>query len=189
MIFGVRGRGPRRAGLVTLSLAACAPEPEPLPPREIVAIAEPTAWEIVPPAQDAYVDRRPSPVRCDPELGYYVEEWAGAQAFKVDTGWCNFLTVQQPARVDLRADEVIDLKVWHFDLRAASPAEAMLGLAIDGEPVWEARVPIPSEEGQVDALIELEHSVPEGAQLQFHLDNHGDNQWILFRLEREPDEG
>lgn len=107
----------------------------------------------------------------------------------MDTGWCNFLTVRQPARVDLRRDEVIDLKVWHFDLRAEDPAEATLGLAVEGEPVWEQTVPIPRDAGQVEALIELSRDVPAGAELQFHVDNHGDNQWILFRLEREPGEG
>ncbi|MEM9456649.1 MAG: hypothetical protein AAGF11_20895 [Myxococcota bacterium] len=187
---GYDGRGVLRpvALLLAVSLSACAPEAPPAP-REIAAIADPTAWELVPPAQDVYVQRRPSPVQCDPTQGYYAEQWAGVMAFKVDTGWCNFLTVQQPALVDLRADEVIDLKIWHFELRANAPAQAWLGLAIDGTPVWDTQVPIPGDPGLVEAIIELDRDVPEGAPLQFHVDNHGENQWLLFRLEREPGSG
>ncbi len=180
----VQGMG--AGALMALVFLGCGTESQPLPPREIVSIAEPEGWAPVPPAQDVYVDRRPSPVRCEPELGYTVEDYIGQQVFKVDTGWCNFITVEQGALVDLRADEIIDLKVWHFELSAPEPAQALLALAIDGESVWEQSVAIPGDAGLIETVIELTRDYPEGAELQFHVDNHGENNWMLFRLEREP---
>ena len=42
--------------LTALVLLGCGGEPEPLPPREIVSIAEPEGWTPVAPALDVYVD-------------------------------------------------------------------------------------------------------------------------------------
>ncbi len=174
-------------GLSALAMG-CGAEPDPvvLEPRSIEPLAEPGRWMAFDPAGDPWVRRRPSSVECEPGFGYYVEDFAGTPSLKVDTGWCNFLTLEQPTLVDLRADEVIDLKVHHFRLVADAPAEAMLGLALDGVIVWEHRVPIPSPAGLDKVVIELDADYPVGTPMQFHLDNHGDNNWILVRLEREP---
>ncbi|MCH9687747.1 MAG: hypothetical protein K0V04_40330 [Deltaproteobacteria bacterium] len=157
-----------------------------LEPRTVEAIVDPDAWVLAEPAQDPWVRRRPPSVECPAGLGYYAEDFVDIRSLKIDTGWCNFLTIEQPSLVDLRADEVIDLKIHHFRLVADAPAEAWLGLALDGEVIWEHQVPIPSEAGLEKTLIELDRDYPVGTAIQFHLDNHGDNNWILFRVEREP---
>ncbi len=160
----------------------------PLEPREPAPLVLPDAWALVPPAEDVYVRRRPSSVRCEAELGYRNDLYAGVPAFEVDTAWCNFITVRQPARVDLRADEILDLRLWHFELVADAPAEAFLGLAIDGEEVWERRVAIPGQPALEAAIIELARDYPEGVEVQFHLDNHGENNYVLLNIDREAED-
>lgn len=173
---------------VCMVLACELPE-EPSPePREEVWIIDHDAWALTPPARDVYVERRPpGGVSCEAEVGYRAELFSGVDAFEIDTGWCNFLTVEQALMVDLRSDEQINLRMWHFELDAAEPAEAFLSVALAGVVVWEERVPIPGESDLIDAIIDVDVDYDEQTQIQFHLDNHGANSWALLEVVRQPD--
>ena len=175
----------RLVGVAIGGVIACDAEPsmhEPRPPAELV---DADVWMRTPEALDAYVTRRPAGVMCDPQVGYGSELFGGVPALEINTGWCNFLTVDQPLLADIRPGERLVVSVWHFELWANEPAEAFLGLAIDGEPLWEHRVPIPSESGLVHEAIELDDVYDIGTEVQFHLDNHGLNSWALLSITRD----
>ncbi|MEM7157483.1 MAG: hypothetical protein AAF799_31865 [Myxococcota bacterium] len=184
------GRNEQQAGwliVAAIGLVSCDdPEPAPLPPRDVAGLVDLSQWTPVPAADDAWPERRVPGGVCEAGEGYYVEPLAGTTTFKVDTTLCDGITVAQPALADIRLDEVIRFDLWHFPLVAEAPAEGFLALAIDGEPVWEHRVPIPQGAGLITEFIELPAEVPQGAEIQFHIDNHGDNTWMLLGLQREP---
>lgn len=165
---------------------ACDPEPTPLPPREVVSLVDPDGWEPVPADADVFAERIVPGGQCPAGEGHYPEDFAGQPSYKIDTTFCDGITLAQPTTVDLRPDEVVAIKIYHFSLVAPTPAVATLGLAVDGQRLWEHEVPIPSEASLIEAHAAVPAAIEAGAQLQLHLDNHGTNNWVLFRIERQP---
>ncbi|MCB9795164.1 MAG: hypothetical protein H6741_20875 [Alphaproteobacteria bacterium] len=102
---------------------------------------------------------------------------------EVDTGACPYFVVSQPARVGLRAGDRVEGGVVWDTLYAEDPGVAHLALAVNGEPVWELEVEIPGEPSWAILDEALPVDLPEGADLVWHLHNHGVNQWRFLSLE------
>jgi len=172
---------------VILAAACNEPEPEPEPElRESSAISDPYLWTQTPPALDPFVARRSGEIVCDPVLGFSPELFGGVPSFEVDTGWCNFVTVQQLAAADLQEGDRLRIRVWHGELTAPEPAEGYVGIALGDEIVWDQSEAIPGPSTPIDAEIELTKAYPEDVDVYFHVDNHGLNTWALLILERDP---
>lgn len=167
-----------RTALLSLLLALAGgcqdePEPEPVPVR--LAVAE--GWvRITDPAKDVFADERPADATCD-DAGYLVEPVT--QVFEVKTDVCDFLTVRQGTREPLAPGDVVTIAAFHEELAAPSPGEGYLGLAIDGAVVWEVRVAIPGEAGELGGEVMIDRALPAGTEMQFHVHNHGANAWEL----------
>jgi hypothetical protein len=110
------------------------------------------------------------------------EALGGDDAFSVDTGRCSYLTVMQPALRAVAAGEVLQVRLWHFDLTAFEPAEAHAAVLVDGLALLDERVPIPSPGGLLVKEVPAERVIPAGAPVYFHLHNHGTNSWSLVEV-------
>ncbi len=146
-------------------------------------LVEPHAWTVAREADDLFADQRPAEVECDPDRGMTVEETAWQTRFEINTGWCNYATVEQPLLESLEAGDTVEVRVWHFEL-TGQPAEAYLGVGLDGEVIWEETVPIPSEGELIKSTFEVDRPLPAGTPIQYHVHNHGKNTWELVSINR-----
>ena len=141
------------------------------------------AWAPAAPEADVFAHMRPADAECDPELGYQADALGGDPSFEINTGWCNYLTVSQPLLTDVGEGDPIKLLLWHFELFSMEPdASAYVGLAIDSETVWEQTIPIPSPSRLEIGEFLSPMTIDAGADVQFHLHNHGINSWDLLTI-------
>ncbi|MEL6188892.1 MAG: hypothetical protein AAFU79_30085, partial [Myxococcota bacterium] len=63
-----------------------------------------------------------------------------------------------------------------------SSAEAHLGLALGGEPLFERPVSMPRTGAFRTETIVVDRDAPAGTPLVLHLHNHGSNLWTIEQL-------
>ncbi|WP_170287320.1 hypothetical protein [Halioglobus maricola] len=143
-------------------------------------LTEVNAWTPQTAGQDAFPDHRPTEINC-PANSYYAE----GDALEVETGYCNYLSLVQPSLSALQSGDTVHLVLWHGDLRAAEAAQGHVAISIDGNLLWEATVDIPADAQIFDLRIPVEFDAPQGAEIEYHLHNHGFNSWTILQLEIE----
>jgi hypothetical protein len=122
------------------------------------------------------------PVRCGADEARF--EWFGSDpSLQIDTRFCNWATVEQPALADVEAGEGRGIRVWYFAQTPPEPTLAVAAVAFGGEVVWQDEIELPVSRGSL--LYDLSTwpaSIGKGATISFHLHNHGDNSWNLLEL-------
>jgi hypothetical protein len=154
-------------------------------PKARKSLVDHKLWSRVEAVDDPFSDG-PAQVDCGfsaTNYEYLGDEWA----FSVDTGFCNYVTVQQPALRDIASGETIKLRLWHFELSAPEPAEAHAAVVVDGITILDERIPIPAPGGLVVREVRVERAVEMGAPVLFHLHNHGANSWSLVEVSNGSD--
>lgn len=162
------------------------------------------AWTLVAPADDPFAGDAPKAlvlpdeeghfppddpagetphnVRVCGDAGVYTEVLDGAASLTVDTNTCGWATVKQPLEIDVAKDATMFARVFYFQQIAPGIADAHLILTVDGEPFFAQTIPLP----QPSTLIAEEFPAPfaasQGAELMWHVDNHGVNTWNLFEV-------
>lgn len=180
-----------RLGVLVLALAlACEDDPPPPdePARQSLVERERWAW-VEDAADDVFGGERPAGLVCDPVLGITEELLDDERVLELDTGFCDYATVRQASLAALEVGDVVEIRMFHWDLTTPAPAQAHLALAIAGTVVWEELVPSPAAAALVEADIEVTRDVPVGAELQLHVHNHGANSYDLVSLEVVREEG
>lgn len=175
---------------VLLPLLACGEVPvlgeDPAPPsaparsapaEPPLSLLDPTAWDELDPAADPF--DVPKDSGCLP--GGYFANVAGVE---VDTGRCRYLVLGQPLHTALRAGDVVTVSLEHLYLLSDEPAEGHAGVSIGGVRVLDQHVPIPAEPARYVVETAIDEDIDEGAQLVFHLHNHGANSWRLVDVRR-----
>ena len=119
---------------------------------------------------------------CEEEVSYRAEELGGEFVFAIETRFCSYLTVEQPARLGIEAGDTIKVRLYHAPLTGPPEALAHVGLAIGGEVLWSRQVPIPAGNAFVIEEIVIDSDAPAGTPILFHVDNHGDNEYALIEL-------
>lgn len=142
-----------------------------------------SAWDPVDEADDPFSADKADDAVCD-SLGYVTEDYEGEQAFFVDTEACDYLTVEQPALSSVAVDDTLHLRLYHFELTAPDSGQAHLAVAFGQRTVWEQRVDIPAGAELVDVTWQAEEAVHEGDPVLFHVNNHGDNNYVLIELSK-----
>ena len=156
-----------------------ADEPEPLP----VALANVDGWvRVLDPQADVFGAGPSEGVVCDDMMGYGIESLGPDLVFEVKTDLCNWFTGAQPTLVALAPGDTVAIRVWHYELVAPMPSEGYVALAIGGTIEWHATVAIPGPHGLLEGEIIVDRDVPAGTELQFHVHNHGINDWELFEI-------
>ena len=140
-------------------------------------LARPDRWQTLDSGDDPFASHRPAQVDCG-IAGYYPEY----DALEIDTGYCNYLAIEQPALVRVRAGDELVLEILHFDLTAPEPAEAHIALSLAGELQWETELAIPQPANLVSVSVPATRALAEGEPVQLHLHNHGQNTWQLTKL-------
>lgn len=131
-----------------------------------VALLDAMAW--APSARDPFPAHRPETVRCA-DIGWVVE----GGSLEVDTGACNYLSVEQPLRADVPAGTPIVVRLWHQVLHADSPAHGHAALLIGDDLLWTYEAPIPGPGAIHEAVIEAPRGLRAGEPVLLHLHNHG----------------
>ncbi len=166
------------------SVVGCA-SPDPSPEERGASLVDATRWEEASSDADPFADLRPAGVDCNP-FGYGPEDLDGEQAFFVSTELCNYLTAVQPALVSIAVGDEVSVRVHHYELESDEPAQGQVIIALDGKQVWAETVEIPADRGWLEASWNAEGVVPKGTPVQFHVHNHGANEWALVSLTVNP---
>ncbi|MCG8555998.1 MAG: hypothetical protein MJD61_12035 [Proteobacteria bacterium] len=124
---------------------------------------------------------RPSSIACD-RRSYGREILAGEEAFFVKTDKCNYMAARQSTIVDIRKGDRIKLRLWHFRLTAPPGARVHSALWIGDHVVLDKHLPIPRKSGLISKTWIAPQDIAAGAQVLFHIHNHGDNEYDLVEL-------
>lgn len=146
-------------------------------PLEGPSLLDHGAWTETAPEDDPWSGHRPEGAYC-PQGTRTLEDGA----LEVQTGYCEYLAIEQPLTVDLPAGQPLRLVLWHDTLVFDEPAQAHVALAVDSQVLWQAHVSIPSAAGVHDVVFEVPEALDAGSTLRFHLHNHGFNTWNLLSL-------
>ncbi len=165
-------------------VVACAEPDDPREFGDLIVSDDRSVWTAVSgDDDDPFVDRRPDAIECG-VAGWLIEP--DGSGTEVDTGRCNYLTLRQPTRLELRRGDRLRVVFFHFDLTSATPAEGYAAVALGDEVVWSYTTPIPSPAGFFEDEVEVERRLEIGTPLYFHVDNHGQNTWVLGGVELLP---
>jgi hypothetical protein len=111
----------------------------------------------------------------------------GERSFGVNGIDCAYVTVGQPALVEVDEGDLLHVRFWHFALLGLDTATATVVLTVGGHPVMERFIPIPAESELFAPYFEAEFSTGAGAPVLFHVENHGSNSYNLVELTRGGD--
>jgi hypothetical protein len=171
----------RAAGLLLLYFAASGcgrAEPEPAETTsgyELLASAD--DWSQVEPTADPFVSDVDQMPACVGPVFFVENDWV-----EVDTGVCNWVTLQARARFAVEPRQALRLVVSHYDLSAIAPAEARVEVRFGNCKLWQKPVAIPSPAAVYSEELESPCALEQGGLMLFHLHNHGQNNWQLQEL-------
>lgn len=141
-------------------------------------------WEVLAEEEDPFGDR-PANARCL-DTGVRAESLGMERVLGIDTADCGYVTARQKTLHDIAKGDIVVVRLWHFELTAAEPAEAHAVVQVDGITFMEERVAIPQEGGLIRAEAQAEREIPAGSVAYFHLHNHGENSWALLEVSSGP---
>lgn len=147
---------------------------------EFESLIDHALWEQAEADVDPLAGHRPTQIDCG-IAGWYLENGY----LEIDTNFCNYLALRQPSRAPIHEGAKLRLGFYHFDLVAPEQALAHVALLVDGQLLWEQEVEIPGPAMVYEHEFVAPHSAPAGAELVFHLHNHGQNTWTLQSISAE----
>jgi hypothetical protein len=145
-----------------------------------VPLASAWSWVRVAAGADPFSDA-PATVDCL-HTATMAETLGTEDAFSVNTGACNYITVAQPSLGAVATGDTLLARVWHFELNAPENADAHVAVLVDGLMLLEERVPIPHAGGLLRRELTVERPIAAGAPIHFHLHNHGANSWAIVEV-------
>jgi len=146
-------------------------------------------WRALEKSWDPFEDR-PVDVRCDPAgLGFGVEELSDELAFHVRTRLCAYITAEQPSLHEVRAGDLVKVRLWYFQLTSPQPTEAHVAVQLGDELLIDERIPIPTDSGGLlTARWTASETLPAGMPVRVHVHNHGANEYGLIEVSTGPAE-
>ena len=136
------------------------------------------AWTPVIEDDDPLADHRPADPTC-PDGAWYEEDGA----LDVETGFCTYLAVSQPALSDVDPGDALEIILWHANLGDGDGTPAHLAILLGDTVVWEATVDMPADAEVYQEVFASPIAHAEGEPVGLHLHNHGYNSWTLLSLE------
>lgn len=132
-------------------------------------------WVIVEDDEDPFLEERGSETIVCSKADFRAE----GEVVEVDTSSCNFITLRQRIPVALDEGDELHMSLWWQRLASLEETTGHIAVLLDDEMVVEERMPIPSEADARDIVFTLNHALPQGTPLYFHVHNHGSNSWSL----------
>lgn len=151
---------------------------------EASALVDPYAWQRLSADDDPFSDR-PDAVECT-DAATSAGQLGGELVFDVETGLCNYLTVEQPSQKAVSQGQTLKVRLWHFELTADEPAEAHAAVSIDAVPLLDERIAIPQPGELLVREVVAPRDFEAGVPIHFHLHNHGQNSWALVEVSVRP---
>lgn len=149
--------------------------------RTQVALLDQGQWREYPREEDPLASHQPGAIDCGP-AGWYVEPALEPPLLEIDTTFCNYALLEQPAAADVSEGDPIEFELRHYDLRAAEPAEAHVAWSFGSELEWETAIAIPSDAAVQVFTWRAKHRLVAGEAIRLHLHNHGQNTWLIGSL-------
>jgi hypothetical protein len=96
---------------------------------------------------------------------------------------CNSLTLEQPSLRAIRAGDQVEVRTFHAELTAPAPdGEARMSFVVGNEQIFDELVPIPFGSEFLSSIWTAPKDYPAGTQLLWHVDNHGNNEYLLIEV-------
>ena len=171
-----------------LVLIGCREAIEPASPSPSGHLVNFVDWRATESDRDPFIEFWSDQVRCA-ESDHGPETLAGVGAYAIQTGTCNWLTIEQPSLGAVRAGDRIRASVWHFALSAPVPASARVGLATGDGILAQMMEPIPQPGRLIELDFRVQTAIAEKSPIYFHISNHGANSWHLLDIQVNPDSG
>jgi len=95
---------------------------------------------------------------------------------------CNWITLEQPSLRAIRAGDRVEVRARHSQLTAPVPGDAHIAFVIGDERVLDYSVTIPTDFEFPDEIWTAPNDYPAGTPLLFHVDNHGQNEYMLIEV-------
>jgi hypothetical protein len=167
--------GPLGAGL---SLGGCSgPDAAASPPPSYEALVPLDGWSGVARDSDAFITDPDQTPTCVGE-GFFIEDtW-----LEIDTTVCSWVTVQGTSRFAVTPGQELRIVISHFDLAALEPAQGELRLRLGACNAWQKTVSIPHAAEVYREAFPSPCALEKDGVVQFHLHNHGQNNWQLQEL-------
>ncbi len=166
--------------LLAASVGGCGqPVDETTEPTAAVALVDHAAWSVA--TSDPLAAHRPADAGCE-SGSHYVED----DALEVQTGYCNYLILEQASLAAVRTGDQLELLMVHADLDAPEAAELHIALLWDDAIAWEhtSTIPGPAQAFDRDWLAPADR--PLGSKLVLHLHNHGFNSYKFVSFDVRP---
>ena len=145
-----------------------------------LSIIDQKAWTQVDFKKDPF--EAPDDATCDAQSGIGSETLDGEDTLAVLTGFCSWATVEQKSKVEVKKGDVLNLRIWHFELSGEGPAHVKLRI---GEwMLFEREIPKPHKAQLIAESIVVPFDFDIGSQVYFHVDNHGANEYSLVELSK-----
>lgn len=150
-------------------------------PTAAVALVDHAAWSVA--TSDPLADHRPADAHCE-KGSYDVED----DALEVQTGYCNYLVLDQASLAAVRTGDQLELLMLHADLDAAEAGKLHIALLWEDTIAWETTSAIPSSAKVFDLKWTAPADRPLGSRLVLHLHNHGFNSYkfVSFDVRQSP---
>ena len=87
-----------------------------------------------------------------------------------------------PTLAPIEGHEALELRLWHAALIPYGPTTAHLAVTIDGDEVFQTDLAIPETSGLIEATVACARDIPAGAEVAWHVSNHGVNSWNWIDL-------
>jgi hypothetical protein len=145
-------------------------------------LVELEGWSAVAGQDDPFIDESNADAVPDcVAAGFRVE--ADQEWLELDTGACSWITLTTSARYAVDAGQSLKLRISHYDLDAAAPTRAELRLRFDTCDVWSDAIAIPGPANVDEEELDSPCALAAGADIFFHVNNHGQNTYQLQALE------
>jgi len=99
---------------------------------------------------------------------------------------CNWITLAQPSLRAIRAGDEVEIRMRHAILTAPSGGTARMSFVVGDTMALDYEVEIDPPPGTPpffpSRLWTSPQDYPEGTQLLFHVDNHGQNEYMLIEV-------
>ena len=175
-----------RLNYLFLILIGCGDPMEPSGPSPSGPLVNLVDWTATESDQDPFLEFWSDQVHCT-ESDHGPETLAGVGAYSLQTGTCNWLTIEQPSLGAVRAGDRIRAAIWHFALSAPEPASARVGLATADGILAQMMESIPQPGRLIELDFRAQAAIAEGTPIYFHISNHGANSWHLLEVQINPD--
>lgn len=95
---------------------------------------------------------------------------------------CNWITLEQPSLRAIRPGDQVEVRARHSQLTAPVPGEARMAFVIGDEIALDYSVLIPSDFKFPSAVWTATKDYPVGTTLLWHVENHGQNEYMLIEV-------